>query len=49
VAAPDLNALDWIIRLKVAANGSAIGFSYSVRRSRAVLLSWGEAGSPPPR
>jgi len=42
VAAPDLSALDWIIRLKVAANGSAIGFSYSVRRSRVLMLSWGE-------
>jgi len=28
--------------LKVAANGSAIGFSYSVRRSRVLMLSWGE-------
>ncbi|HZW89843.1 MAG TPA: protein kinase, partial [Myxococcaceae bacterium] len=39
---PDASGLDWIFRLKVAANGSAIGFSYAYRQGRVLMLSWGD-------
>ena len=46
VGAADLNGLEWIVRLKVAANGSAIGFSYAVHQSRVLMLSWGDLARP---
>jgi hypothetical protein len=45
VAPPDVAGADWIHRLKVATDGGSIGFSYSVRQSKVLLLSWAD-GSP---
>jgi dipeptidyl aminopeptidase/acylaminoacyl peptidase len=47
IAPPDATGVDWIIRLKVAANGGAIGFSYAVRQSKVLLLSWGDRPARP--
>jgi dipeptidyl aminopeptidase/acylaminoacyl peptidase len=46
IAPPDATGADWMYRLKVSTNGTSIGFSYSVRQGKALLLSWGE---PQPR
>ncbi|HET9156089.1 MAG TPA: hypothetical protein VFN91_05440, partial [Myxococcaceae bacterium] len=42
ITPPDASSLDWVFRLKVAASGSAIGFSYAFRQGRVLMLSWGE-------
>ncbi len=46
IAPPDISAVDWIFRLKVAAGGGAVGFSYAVRQSKVLLLSWPDHPSP---
>ena len=45
VAPPDATGADWIHRVKVATDGTTIGFSYSVRRSKALMLTWGDGSS----
>ena len=46
ITPPDASGFDWMFRLKVAANGSAIGFTYAYGQGTVLMLSWGDR---PPR
>jgi hypothetical protein len=45
IAPPDAAGADWIHRLKLSSTGATIGFSYSVRQSKVLMLSWADGAS----
>ena len=45
VAPPETTGADWIHRLKLSSSGATIGFSYSVRQSKVLMLSWADGAS----
>ena len=48
ITPPDASGLDWVFRLKVAASGGTIGFSYAVRQGKVLMLSWGDRAARRP-